>query len=84
MQIYQCPIEGGNFGDDLNGMLWPLVYPNIKEKHPNEILLGVGTVIGRQFIHSPEQRKVVFGAGTGYKRPLCSMQAGRSASYEDH
>lgn len=28
MQIKYCPIEGGNFGDTLNTMVWDRLFPD--------------------------------------------------------
>lgn len=55
----------GNFGDDLNGWLWPRLFGEGKEKDP-DVFLGIGSIL---FNDSPlfrdlkTQRKIVFGTG---------------------
>ncbi|MGN7823385.1 polysaccharide pyruvyl transferase family protein [Chitinophaga sp. 22536] len=55
----------GNFGDDLNGWLWPKLFGMGKEKDP-DVFLGIGSIL---FDGSPlfrdlaTRRKIVFGTG---------------------
>lgn len=55
----------GNFGDDLNGWLWPKLFGMGKEKDP-DVFLGIGSIL---FDGSPlfrdlaARRKIVFGTG---------------------
>ncbi|MGD1017787.1 MAG: polysaccharide pyruvyl transferase family protein [Verrucomicrobiia bacterium] len=61
MKIYRHKTPGGNFGDDLNLCLWPQIFPEIEEIHPDVMLLGVGTVLAGSW----PGRKVVLGSGLG-------------------
>jgi succinoglycan biosynthesis protein ExoV len=65
----------GNFGDDLNDLLWPRLLPssgvrslNNRSSEPVDpdalILVGVGTILNERVPAGP--RKLVLGAGTGY------------------
>jgi len=57
----------GNFGDDLNPVLWRRLLPGRIDGAPGSVLIGIGTLLGGEF---PEgTRKVVMGAGTGYGPP---------------
>lgn len=53
-----------NFGDDLNGFLWPHLVPELFEEDNRQGFLGIGTIIGMKF---PEiERLHVFSSGVGY------------------
>lgn len=65
MRLNYCHIEGGNFGDDLNLLLWPELFPDIAEHHADTTLYGVGTVLGGQ---KPSGPKVLLGSGSGSAR----------------
>jgi len=78
MNLYYCRTENGNFGDDINFLLWKQLLPDIVNTgnpitmgggvnishSDNPIFLGVGTLINDRVPEGP--RKVVFGAGAGY------------------
>lgn len=64
MQLRYCRIPGGNFGDDVNTQLWPALFPDLAEHHPDAWLYGVGTILGGA---RPEGTKVVLGSGMGYR-----------------
>jgi succinoglycan biosynthesis protein ExoV len=55
----------GNFGDDLNLWLWDFLLPDLRKKHPETLLVGVGTVLNR-LILPPTGHKIVIGSGFGY------------------
>lgn len=61
--LHYCRIEGGNFGDDLNLVLWKRLFPNFSELTGRVQFYGVGTLLD-----GPQDRnvkKVVLGAGIG-------------------
>lgn len=78
MKIYYHKEPGGNFGDDLNLLLWPKLLPGLidgqvihdplereGEVQPGEkLLIGIGTLLNRRI--PPFAEKHVFGAGAGY------------------
>jgi succinoglycan biosynthesis protein ExoV len=57
----------GNFGDDLNDWLWPLLAPELCEPGNPNIFLGIGTIISTSI--PADKTKVVFGSGIGTQRP---------------
>ncbi len=65
MKFVSIELSKNNFGDDLNGWLWPKLFSGI---HSNEeiYLLGIGTILLHdspglnKLLHS---RKIVFGSG---------------------
>jgi succinoglycan biosynthesis protein ExoV len=60
-------IEGGNFGDDLNAVMWDRVLPKPLANYgdDNTYFIGIGTRLRQKNI--PRGKKiVVFGAGFGY------------------
>jgi succinoglycan biosynthesis protein ExoV len=65
MQLRYCQIPGGNFGDDLNLLLWPELFPDIAEHHADVHVYGIGTILGGA---QPMGLKVVLGSGSGYRR----------------
>lgn len=62
MQSLYVKIKGGNFGDDLNRILWPSLLPQIHDIAPNEAILGIGTLQG---YHIPPAVQKVHVLGTG-------------------
>jgi succinoglycan biosynthesis protein ExoV len=77
MQIvyYKDPI--GNFGDDLNELIWPLVLPPDIRDAPNAVLVGIGSLLDhRRFVDIDLDRKRVYvlGSGAAYGRLPPSME----------
>jgi len=61
--INYCHIEGGNFGDDINLLLWTNLFPDIATLTGRILFYGVGTLLdGNQNAHI---KKVVLGSGLG-------------------
>nr|WP_255500931.1 polysaccharide pyruvyl transferase family protein [Caulobacter sp. 17J80-11] len=61
-----CRNARPNFGDDLNGVLWPALAPELFDQDRSEGFLGIGTIVGMPtpgigFLH-------VFSSGVGYDR----------------
>ena len=53
-----------NFGDDLNGVLWPRLLPRLFDDAGSEGFLGIGTLIG---MATPGCNRLhVFSTGAGY------------------
>jgi succinoglycan biosynthesis protein ExoV len=64
MQVIKyAGIEGGNFGDDLNLLLWRTLFPDLDSISGRAFLYGIGTVLGGR--HDTSVKKVVLGAGIG-------------------
>lgn len=56
-----------NFGDDLNGMLWPALAPALFAKGDDDRgFVGIGTIIGMDV--GPIRRLHIFSSGAGYDR----------------
>jgi len=57
-----------NFGDALNGWMWPRVLPDFFDNDDDEIFVGFGTVLTNNILDGvpPTSPKHVFGAGAGY------------------
>lgn len=56
-----------NFGDDLNGDLWPSLVPDYFNAAAETGFVGIGTIIGMPV--TGIQRLHVFSSGAGYDRP---------------
>ena len=63
-------MPGGNFGDDLNDILWPALFPDILDTAGVVRVFGIGSILGGESEASVP--KVVLGSGLGYQksRPL--------------
>lgn len=66
MRLISCRNPRPNFGDDLNGVLWPALAPELFDEDSTEGFLGIGTIVGMptpgvDFLH-------VFSSGVGYDR----------------
>ncbi|OYU44847.1 MAG: hypothetical protein CFE44_10690 [Burkholderiales bacterium PBB4] len=75
MNLKYCPIEGGNFGDDLNTLLWPRLFPDLHRLTSDITVFGVGTLLDGH--HTRKVKKIVLGSGLG--EHAC---AERDASWE--
>jgi len=67
MKLWYYRDPAGNFGDDLNPWLWPRLLPDFFDGKPDELFLGIGTIIRAGL--PAAARKVVFGSGMGYGSP---------------
>src|SRR5690606_20378792 len=58
--------EIGNFGDDLNGWLWPRLFKGF-EKGDDISFIGIGSILDARFNSNEavrcSKRKIVFGTG---------------------
>jgi succinoglycan biosynthesis protein ExoV len=66
MQLYYFKDRWGNFGDDLNPWLWRQLLPEALQGDPDELLVGIGTLLNHRLSAAP--LKHVFGSGYGYGR----------------
>ncbi|MCC9596343.1 polysaccharide pyruvyl transferase family protein [Rubrivivax sp. JA1055] len=65
LRLYYYRHPSGNFGDDLNLWLWPrLLGPTFFDDDPDELLVGIGTLLNHRV--PVARRTLVFGAGHGY------------------
>jgi succinoglycan biosynthesis protein ExoV len=65
MKLHYFHSPHGNFGDDLNGWLWPKLLPGLWDEGEDDItFVGVGTILNR--LIPPSRVKIVFGSGVGY------------------
>ena len=61
--LHYCRIEGGNFGDDLNLLLWKRLFPNFAELQGRVRFYGVGTLLDGHW--DLVTKRVVLGSGIG-------------------
>ena len=64
MLLRYARMARGNFGDDVNVELWPELFPDLADRHPDAHLYGVGTLLGGS---RPDGPKIVLGSGCGYR-----------------
>lgn len=64
MTLYFAKDPKGNFGDDLNEIVWPRLIPGLWNPDPSHLFIGIGTILNERIPNA--QRKTVFGAGYGY------------------
>lgn len=63
MKIKYCPIEGGNFGDTLNTMVWDRLFPDLTRRKEEMLVYGIGTLLDGR--HDRSRKKIVLGSGIG-------------------
>lgn len=63
MVMQYCHIAGGNFGDDLNTLIWPRLFPDLARLSGQVLFYGVGTLLDGR--HDKAVKKVVLGTGVG-------------------
>ena len=57
-----------NFGDDLNGWLWPRLLPDFFDGGASVLFIGIGSILYHDY--PPAATKIVFGSGYGgYSAP---------------
>lgn len=59
----------GNFGDDLNELIWPRLFPDLLERDDDDLLLGIGTIFSQLYLPPSKvagKRVFVLGSGVGY------------------
>ncbi len=66
MPLKYCPVAGGNFGDDLNTLLWPRIFPDLHRLASEVTVFGIGTLLDGR--HTQGGKKVVLGSGLGEQR----------------
>ncbi len=66
MAMKYCQIAGGNFGDDLNTLIWPGLFPDMAKLDGRALFYGVGTLLDGR--HDRSVKKVVLGSGVGEAR----------------
>lgn len=63
MLIKYCQIDGGNFGDDLNTLIWSQLFPDLSALKGAVLFYGIGTLLDGR--HNRAIKKVVLGTGIG-------------------
>lgn len=66
MKIKYCPIDGGNFGDTLNTMVWDRLFPDLTQLKEGILVYGIGTLLDGR--HDRSLKKIVLGSGLGEAR----------------
>lgn len=65
MNLFFCKVDGGNFGDDMNGWFWDELFPDHRDIAPDTTLFGIGSILWRANFVGHE-KVVVMGSGSGY------------------
>ncbi|WP_181701990.1 polysaccharide pyruvyl transferase family protein [Chthonobacter albigriseus] len=67
MRLYYYQGSKPNFGDELNHVLLPRVFPGLFDQQDDRLFLGIGSILNDQ--HPARDLKVVFGSGYGGYAP---------------
>lgn len=65
MKLFFCKVDGGNFGDDMNGWFWDEIFPDYPDLASDTTLFGIGSILWRDNLKGHE-KVVVMGSGSGY------------------
>jgi succinoglycan biosynthesis protein ExoV len=71
MRIVYYKEAVGNFGDDLNELIWPRVLPDDVRAAPDAVLVGIGSLLDQARFRDVEtagKRVFVLGSGAAYGR----------------
>ncbi|RZM32563.1 MAG: hypothetical protein EOP67_27045, partial [Sphingomonas sp.] len=85
----------GNFGDDLNELIWPRVLPDDVRSAPDTVLVGIGSLLDEARFRGVEtvgKRVFVMGSGAAYGRlpddsarwTYCAVRGPLTASVVGH
>jgi len=69
MLLYSFQAKGGNFGDDLNLMLWPRLLGKALGGDDGRVFVGIGSILDTR-LDDIEGAKVIFGTGINSQRSL--------------
>lgn len=67
MRLFYLRDPLGNFGDDLNPLIWNRYLPDLLDLDDDTLLLGIGTILHPNLPRC--RRLIVMGSGTGYGDP---------------
>jgi len=62
MKVFYYQAPGGNVGDDLNGVLWQRLLPDLQQLTAAQWLVGAGTTLDGR-LNALEGRKIIMGTG---------------------
>ncbi len=70
MELFYYKDPHGNFGDDLNALLWPDILPPKVLEVDDLILVGIGSILNERRLkplYSCGKHVVIFGTGAAYR-----------------
>lgn len=64
MKLFYYQAAGGNFGDDLNGACWDRAWPDYRQSHAADWLVGIGSILDGRLNELPGTKLIL---GTGHR-----------------
>ncbi|HWA01145.1 MAG TPA: polysaccharide pyruvyl transferase family protein [Caulobacterales bacterium] len=78
MEVFYYKDPDGNFGDDLNQVLWPHILSKDMFAIPDVVVVGIGSILNEHWLGAfagSNKRILVLGAGTSYGHPPAAIGA---------
>jgi succinoglycan biosynthesis protein ExoV len=74
MRLFYYKAEKGNFGDDLNELLWGRLLGDLLRRNDSAVFVGIGSIFDTR-LDLIKERKIIFGTGIASQRRLPTIDS---------